>query len=291
LILSYVTLDIPSEDLHSFPLWKNWYDTFYSSISTSLGYSKESDERSRDELSNLLRQKGIQAFDEQYLSLRSHFKNRNCIIFGAGPSLHDDVMNLYPVARKAKNLVIAADGATDTLLEAMIAPQVTVSDLDSCSEKSLLAQSQQRTLLVHAHGDNIELLRQIVPRLGKNLLGTTQVNPIENVRNIGGFMDGDRACYFATSLDPKIVVIAGMDFIEEAEEGSIKIRMSKLQTNSKLDETKLEKRSLKLDYARRSLEYLIENRRSIKFLNSSSRGTIIRGTETIELPRIIEALS
>lgn len=274
-----------------FPLGKNWYDTFYSTISTSLGYSKESDERSRNKLSILLRRKGISTFSEGFDKLYRKFKKRNCLVFGTGPSLQNDIMNLYPIARKAKNLVIAADGATDTLLESMIVPQITVSDLDSSSENSLISQSQERTLLVHAHGDNTELVSQLVPQMGKNILGTTQVSSVENVRNIGGFMDGDRACYLASSFEPEILVISGMGFAKrdsqvvgspQANEGI----NSQFETNSAE-----QRRTLKLEFGKRSLEFLIERKPQIRFLNPTSYGETIRGAEGIEITRLIAALS
>ena len=274
-----------------FTLGKNWYDTFYSTISTSLGYSKESDERSRNELSILLKRKGISTFSEGFDKLYKRFKKRNCLVFGAGPSLQNDIMNLYPIARKAKNLVIAADGATDTLLEAMIVPHITVSDLDSSSENSLISQSQERTLLVHAHGDNTELVNQLVPQMGRNILGTTQVSSIENVRNIGGFMDGDRACYLASSFEPEIVVISGMDFAKRDSQvlGS---PQAKEGINSQFEKNIAEKRrALKLEFGKRSLEFLIESRPQIRFLNSTSYGESIRGAEGIEISRLIAALS
>ncbi|MDH2901001.1 MAG: DUF115 domain-containing protein [archaeon] len=277
-------------DLDS-PLGKNWYDKFYSSISTSLGYSKESDERSRNELSILLKRKGISTFSEGFDKLYRKFKKRNCLVFGTGPSLQNDIMNLYPIARKSKNLVIAADGATDRLIEAMIVPQITVSDLDSSSESSLISQSQDRTLFVHAHGDNFKLVSQLVPQMGKNILGTTQVSSLQNVRNIGGFMDGDRACYLASSFEPDILVIAGMDFTKRDSQilGS---PQAKEGINSQFETNTGEKRkALKLEFGKRSLEFLIERKPQIRFLNSTSYGESIRGAEGIEITRLIEALS
>jgi 2-amino-4-hydroxy-6-hydroxymethyldihydropteridine diphosphokinase len=257
---------------YNFPLGINWYDKFYTSISSSLGYSKESDERSRDELSLLIEQKNLSSFDEAFTKLISRFKKRNCLVFGAGPSLENDIMTLYPIARKAKNLVIAADGATDTLLEAMIVPQITVSDLDSSSERVLISQSEDRTIFVHAHGDNADLIRKLVPEMGRNIFGTTQVPSVDNVRNLGGLMDGDRACYLASLFEPHILVIAGMDFA--GREGDTP-----------------EKRALKLQFGKQSLEFLIERKPQIRFVNFTSYGETIAGAERIEITTLIEALS
>jgi 2-amino-4-hydroxy-6-hydroxymethyldihydropteridine diphosphokinase len=265
-------------------LGRKWYDAFYNTITTSLGYSKESDECSRDELSVLLKERRVKSFDVAYEALTSKFKRKNCLVFGAGPSLHEDIMNLYPVARKSKNLVIAADGATDDLIEGNIVPQISVSDLDGSSEQGLLSQSENRILFVHAHGDNIDALGKLVPKLGKNILGTTQVSSIENVRNLGGFMDGDRSCYLASSFDPEIVVLAGMDFEMGGQE---KLAESQEENQS----ATWDKKKKKFDFGRRSLEFLIETKPEIRFVKSTSHGQAIRGAEKIEITKIIEALS
>jgi uncharacterized Rossmann fold enzyme len=261
---------------YELPLGKEWYDSFYDSLSSTLGYSKEADERSRDELSVLLKQKRRSGFNEVYESMIFKFKGKNCLVFGAGPSLEQDVMNLYPIARRAKNLVIAADGATDVLFQGNIVPQITVSDLDSSSMQVLISQSEERNLVVHAHGDNIEALSRLVPELGNNILGTTQVSSIENVRNLGGFMDGDRACYLASYFDPAVLVIAGMDFRTEEKDESLKNDAEKKR---------------KLDFGKSSLEFLISRRPEIRFINSTTFGQEIKGAQKIETTKIIEELS
>jgi uncharacterized Rossmann fold enzyme len=65
--------------------------------------------------------------------------------------------------------------------------------------------------VVHAHGDNTGMLKKLVPKF-KKLVGTTQVMPVENVYNFGGFTDGDRCVFLAEEFGAKKIVLVGMDF-------------------------------------------------------------------------------
>jgi len=60
--------------------------------------------------------------------------------------------------------------------------------------------------------DNVEAVKSVVPQLGGLVAGSTQVDSIGNVRNFGGFTDGDRAVSLALSLGASRVALAGMDF-------------------------------------------------------------------------------
>jgi uncharacterized Rossmann fold enzyme len=49
----------------------------------------------------------------------------------------------------------------------------------------------------------------------KNCIGTTQVKPLQNVYNFGGFTDGDRAVFLANEFGAINIVLVGMDFGEK----------------------------------------------------------------------------
>jgi len=65
--------------------------------------------------------------------------------------------------------------------------------------------------VVHAHGDNMPLLRHWVPRLPGPVVGTTQAAPLPHVHNFGGFTDGDRAVFAADHLGAARIAIIGFD--------------------------------------------------------------------------------
>jgi uncharacterized Rossmann fold enzyme len=71
-------------------------------------------------------------------------------------------------------------------------------------------------MLVHAHGDNLEAIKENVPDLKGAVLGTTQTDPASggNLDNFGGFTDGDRAAFVAQHFGAVRIVLLGFDFNE-----------------------------------------------------------------------------
>jgi hypothetical protein len=141
--------------------------------------------------------------------LQSLIRNRDVIIFGAGPSLEEAVKTLD----KEGKTLLAADGATSCLLENGIYPDIIVTDLDGEIKDLLLADRFGAIMVVHAHGDNQEAIRKILPEI-KTPVVTTQVEPLENVHNFFGFTDGDRAYFLAKYFEAKNIELMGFDFGE-----------------------------------------------------------------------------
>ena len=259
-----------------------WQQVFYDMISRSLGYSRSKDEEGRDLLKSIIRKKGSLSLD--LVGLARKVRNRTVFVCGAGPSISEDLMGLYGLLRNSSSLSIAADGAARALAQAMVIPAIITSDLDSCPEDLLLAQSEERALFVHAHGDNIDLVRHIAPRLGRRILGTTQVDSVDGVTNVGGFTDGDRACYIAASFEPRTVVLIGMDFGSKEGKFSLPISIRGKRTDKKT-------REVKLKLGKESLEFLIDRRPSVRFVNATSGGEQIKGAQRISHAELIEELS
>ncbi|MHB1869159.1 MAG: 6-hydroxymethylpterin diphosphokinase MptE-like protein, partial [Nitrososphaerales archaeon] len=164
----------------------------------------------------------------------------------------------------------------DALNEAGITPSIIVSDLDSCSQENLEIGSQEGLVLVHAHGDNMNLIEKIVPKLGSKLYGTTQVSSVSRVTNFGGLTDGDRACFVMSYLAPSSIIIAGMDF------GGTEGKHSKnryVVGTSPL-------RPSKLQWGKRSLEFLIQSRPEIRFANATKHGEEIVGAPKVSYEKI-----
>ncbi len=186
--------------------WRPWY----RKIIDTLGYDISEDERAAVILNQLLKGRNI-TLDE----IKLRIKDQPTLIFGAGPSLEADInriakTNLLDICR-----LITADGATTGLLKiAMKTPDIIVSDLDGRFEDLQEANNNGAFLVIHAHGDNIQELNKYVKEL-KNILGTTQVEPIGELYNFGGFTDGDRAVILAEVLNGKPLALVGMDLGEE----------------------------------------------------------------------------
>ncbi|MDG6996003.1 MAG: DUF115 domain-containing protein [Nitrososphaerota archaeon] len=260
---------LPSSSLGSL-----WHGKFYHRIRDSLGLDEEQDRRATNILSKLISVKtGI---NPNLLS--QAINGRSVIVFGAGPSLEDDIVGLRSVLVSGKLAVIAADGAADALEMRSVKPSVVVSDLDSCSVERLIEASTDRILVVHAHGDNIDLMNETIPQLNGNLLGSTQTESSENVINYGGFTDGDRACYIAANFAPRSIALAGMDF--GRQEGAF----SKSRRQRVIDDNK---RRTKLELGKSSLEFLIQIKKEIRFRNLTRYGQEITGAPKVSYSEFI----
>lgn len=136
-------------------------------------------------------------------------KGKECIVFGAGPSLDDDLQKLERAGFLSKTL-IAADGATSAVLKYRN-PEIIVTDLDGDVGDQLKAWRQGSWLVVHGHGDNITQVKKTAPALNERVIGTTQIKPFGKLFNFGGFTDGDRAAFMAHEIGASKIWLAGMD--------------------------------------------------------------------------------
>ena len=135
--------------------------------------------------------------------------SRDCVVLGAGPSLDEDLEKLERRGWMDKSL-ISADGATSALLKYR-PPDIIVTDLDGNVGDQLDAWSHGSWLVLHAHGDNLDQIRKVAPRIDRRVLGTTQVEPFGKLFNFGGFTDGDRAAFMAHELGASRIYLVGMD--------------------------------------------------------------------------------
>ncbi len=253
------------------PIGTEWFRLFYPKICAALNYDQALDEASRDLLSGLLKQRKT---DPEIL--RNLIRGRDAVLFGAGPSLDYDLNGLENWLNNTDPLIVAADGAADALYRSGLNPSIIISDLDSCSLQSLEKNSREAFVFVHAHGDNQALIRNIVPELGENIYGTTQVSSVANVTNFGGLTDGDRACYVVSEFGPSGLIIAGMDF------GSNEGEYSKNKYVSGTSSL----RPTKLAFGKESLEFLIQSKPEIKFVNVTKFGEEIRGAPKRDYAKI-----
>jgi len=229
-------------------IWFSWY----KEILDEFGFSQNEDEKSAKILNNLL--KNHNGLNKDELKIKD-----KVIVFGAGPSLKRNINELKELNLKSFTL-IAADGATTALLEENIIPDIIVTDLDGKMDDIIRANNEGAVLVIHAHGNNIEKIEKYVSTL-KNVLGTTQSIPLENVHNFGGFTDGDRCLFFAIEFGAKSIILAGMDF------GKIVTKYSRPDIENledKADEIKIKK----LRYAVKLIEWIAKNE-GVRILNIS----------------------
>ena len=184
--------------------WADWapHD---GAIRAEFGYGVAADRSAALQLRGLLPQPA-----PSWRMLGVQLRNRrNLAILGCGPSLERT-----PPALLAGKVVVAADGASTWLRENGLLPNVVVTDLDGDEEDLVWAAAQGALMVVHAHGDNEDALRGVVPRLGPLVWGTHQVEPaaeLEPLRNLGGFTDGDRAVLLCEALGARNATLHGFD--------------------------------------------------------------------------------
>ena len=125
-------------------------------------------------------------------------KASKVVVIGAAVSVEE----LY--SYDEDTVFVAADGAVGALSDYSKLACV-VSDLDGANYLEDAA-AQGQTIVVHAHGDNMERWREMVLTWNQfesipSLILSHQVNQIiPGMHNYGGFTDGDRALCFILSL-------------------------------------------------------------------------------------------
>ena len=189
--------------------WDDW-KPYYLDIVSQLKIDMEKDIASTEVLDALL-----ESTDPASLvtTLRKLIHDRTVIVCGAGPSLSNHLQIIKSSDDYKDATVVAVDGATSAFIELGMTCDIIVTDLDGDHNDIISMVEQGALSVVHAHGDNMKAVKEVVPRL-KHVLGSTQVEPRSNVFLWGGFTDGDRACYLVAHYEPKRIVLAGMDFGE-----------------------------------------------------------------------------
>ncbi|MDO5851252.1 MAG: DUF115 domain-containing protein [Methanobacteriaceae archaeon] len=210
------------------------------------------------------------------ISVNDFSLSNECIVYGAGPSLKKNILDIEKYLDINSYTLIASDGATSALLEVGVNPNIIVSDLDGNMEDIIKANKNGSYIFVHAHGDNITKLKKYVPKL-KNIIPTTQNKATKIVHNYGGFTDGDRAVNIACNiLSMKYIILSGMDF------GDKITRYSRPETKKDISTADNIKKK-KLQYAKILIEEIATNTNS-KIVNISNSN--IKNVENINLSKI-----
>ncbi|MGB5910333.1 MAG: 6-hydroxymethylpterin diphosphokinase MptE-like protein [Promethearchaeia archaeon] len=251
----------------------NFYEEFkqfYSEIIKEFKFNRHSDNEARNFLHEIILKKSKEWNLEKVLySLNNLINSKKIIlVYGCGPSLEETID--YILNTKGKQvfnnfLNFPADGASRLLRENEITVDAVFTDLDGITDTEFY---YSKFVVVHAHGDNLDKLQDFEKHIIKfdNLICTTQVEPLENILNHGGFTDGDRILFFLKSLvspDHKIFLI-GMDFDE------IIGKYSKVGKFRNFKASKIKK--MKLNYAKKLIEW-IQNRIKcpIYYVNSTTK--------------------
>lgn len=184
------------------------WEPVYAQILDEFGYERAGDKRARDRLQTLFeRRTGGATRVEETLD----FEGETVAVAGGAERLTDDLE-----AVERASAVVAASNAAQTLTSAGIDIDCMVTDLDKVPETAASLTGAGVPVAVHAHGDNIDIVDEMVPKLDtRSVIPTTQAAPAGPVRNFGGFTDGDRAAFLADSLGADRLLFPGWQFDDE----------------------------------------------------------------------------
>ena len=192
-----------------FSRFEEW-EPYYLRILGDLGFDRAKDEEAARLLSTLLHRDSLP-------TLKKRIQGMAVTVCGNGPNL------LGELDRLKDRVVIAADGAANRLFAEGIRPDAIVTDLDGATEAFVQMNRAGTVIVVHAHGDNMDLLRFWVPRLPGPIVGTTQAAPSGRIHNFGGFSDGDRAVFMAIALEAAEVALTGF-YLDDPSVNPVKRR-------------------------------------------------------------------
>ena len=180
-----------------FEEWEPWY----CEILDYFGFSRAQDEEAARLLALLLSRDDLP-------TLTALTRGNDVTVCGNAPCLKDELA-------KIQGVIFAADAAADVLDAHGIPPDAVFTDLDGATDRLLDLNESGTIIVVHAHGDNMPLLRYWVPRFAGLVVGTTQSVPLPHVHNFGGFSDGDRAVFAADELGAVHITLIGFDLDDE----------------------------------------------------------------------------
>ncbi len=175
------------------------WEPHYREILDYFGFSREDDEAAARLLSSLISR-------DDLFALCTLCRGNDVTVCGNAPCLKSELKTIT-----GSTVVFAADAAADVLVKNGIRPAAVFTDLDGASDCLLDMNAAGTIVVVHAHGDNIPLLKHWVPKFTGPVVATTQGAPLPHAHNFGGFSDGDRAVFAADALGARSITILGFD--------------------------------------------------------------------------------
>jgi hypothetical protein len=173
------------------------WEPYYCEILEYFGFDRAQDEEAARLLASLMNRDNL-------LSLTALTCGNEVTVCGNAPCLKDEL-------GKVQGVVFAADAAAEVLDTHDIRPDAVFTDLDGATDRLLELNKSGTIVVIHAHGDNMPLLRHWVPLFKGPVVATTQSAPLPHVHNFGGFSDGDRAVFAADELGAEHITLIGFD--------------------------------------------------------------------------------
>ncbi len=190
---------------------KDWME-IYEEILEDFGFSKEEDERAAEIMHELGKGKLLDS------SVLDFLKGRKVAVIGGA----------YGGEKIEEDVILTAGKAVKLVDTSAYTPSIHVTDMEEDDEILLDLERKGCILVLHAHGDNIDRIKSVIPKV-ERFIGTTQSKPFDRIYNFGGFTDGDRAVLLAKHFGAK-VRLYGFDF----ERADSEIKRKKLKWARKI---------------------------------------------------------
>jgi uncharacterized membrane-anchored protein len=157
--------------------------------------------------------------------LKTSFRDRHALVVARSPETKRDLSIVGPYVGDFRPVLIGVDGGADSLVAAGYKPDVIVGDMDSVSDKTLLAGAE---LVVHAYPDGRAPGRDRLDRLG--LPSTVLPTP--------GISE-DAAMLLAYEKGAELIVAVGtrfnvIEFLERNRAGMSSTFLTRLRVGEKL---------------------------------------------------------
>ena len=207
------------------------WDPVYREILKDMGYSRSSDEASARMLKAMTQNSDLISED-----LLSPIITKETVVVGGNVS-PDDIEKIGKLrSERIKRTIISAGSATETLVRNEILPDIVVTDLDGDIISQKRASSLGSVTIVHAHGDNTDLIMKHVKDIKGPMIITTQSVPDQVLCNFGGFTDGDRSVCLARHFGAKRIILVGFDLDSPSckPDTDIEIKKRKLRWAKKI---------------------------------------------------------
>jgi len=165
----------------------------------------------------------------QIPELRTEFRDRHVLIVVRGTDYRRDLRALRPYIRDLRPVLVGVDGGGDALLDAGLAPDLLIGDMDSASDRVLTSGAE---LVVHAYQDGTAPGGERLERLGVEY----EVLPAPGTSE-------DVAMLVAFELGASLIVAVGshfnlIEFLDKDREGMSSTFLTRLRVGDKLVDTK-----------------------------------------------------
>lgn len=168
--------------------------------------------------------------------VRTDIAGRHVLIAVRGESYEDDLARLGRYLREQRPVVIAVDGAADTLLEAGVRPDIILGDMDSVSDAALRCGAE---LVVHAYAAAARKSAEgdgAAP--GLNRLRALNLDTRAHIFAVPGTSE-DAALLLAYEKGADLIVAVGThtnleDFLDKGRKGMASTFLVRLKVGSRL---------------------------------------------------------